>query len=145
MKSIFPAGGDVAAYHGHILSLHLFVMMTVIGTGRSLVHIFKRDGGANSIAGIPLQGVSGENIVSLFGQWGSSQLLLAVIHWIVILVYPGLVPLMLATVILEQLLRLGVGRLKPLQVPRPPPGAYGTKLLLPVACVALYFSLLPET
>jgi hypothetical protein len=41
------------------------------------VHIFAADGGANSIAGIAVDVEGGANIVAMFGQWGASQLLLA--------------------------------------------------------------------
>ena len=46
---------------------------------RSLEHIFNEDGGAESIAGIPLSTYSTEaaaNIVAIFAQWGFSQLVL---------------------------------------------------------------------
>ena len=47
---------------------------------RSLEHIFNEDGGAQSIAGIPLDFYVPEasnNIISIFAQWGFSQLVLA--------------------------------------------------------------------
>ena len=43
---------------------------------RSLEHIFNEDGGAESIAGIPLSTYSTEaaaNIVAIFAQWGFSH------------------------------------------------------------------------
>ena len=57
---------------------------------RSLEHIFSKDGGAESIAGIPLSSYSPEaanNIVSIFAQWGFSQLVLACILLMVVLKY----------------------------------------------------------
>ena len=55
---------------------------------RSLEHIFNDDGGAQSIAGIPLDFYIPEasnNIVSIFAQWGFSQLVLACILLLVVL------------------------------------------------------------
>ena len=55
---------------------------------RSLEHIFAEDGGAESIAGIPLSSYSPEaanNIVSIFAQWGFSQLVLVCILLLVVL------------------------------------------------------------
>jgi len=43
-----------------------------MSTVRSLVHIIKKDGGANSIAGIDISVAGGSNIVCIFAQWGAS-------------------------------------------------------------------------
>ena len=77
----------------------------------------------------------------MFGQWGASQLILALFYWMIILRYRSLTSLMLTVVALEQLLRLGMGQVKPLVVSAPPPGAIGSQLLLPLAVVALVWSL----
>jgi hypothetical protein len=54
---------------------------------------------------------------------------------------------MLAVVVIEQLLRLSVGLLKPLEIASPPPGAIGSEILLPIAIVAFLWSLVrnPKT
>ena len=68
---------------------------------RSLEHIFNDDGGAESIAGIPLSSYSPEaanNIVSIFAQWGFSQLVLAFILLLVVLKIRDLIPLMLSLI-----------------------------------------------
>jgi hypothetical protein len=108
---------------------------------RSLIHMFAPDGGAHSIAGIALEAPGGANVVAIFAQWGASQLVLAAIYWVAILRYRVLTPLMLAIIVLEQLLRLLAGELKPLSIAVPPPGAYYTYLLLPTAAVMLLWSL----
>ena len=48
---------------------------------------------------------------------------------------------MLAVVVLEQLLRILAGRLKPLQIDTPPPGAYGTYVALALGLVFLVLAL----
>ena len=93
---------------------------------RSLEHIFAEDGGAESIAGIPLSSYSLEaanNIVSIFAQWGFSQLVLACILLLVVLKIRELIPLMLLIIALENILRVGIGFYKPLIISADPPGA----------------------
>ena len=93
---------------------------------RSLEHIFSKDGGAESIAGIPLSSYSPEaanNIVSMFAQWGFSQLVLACILLLVVLKMRELIPLMLLIIALENIVRGAVGLYKPLILGDAPPGA----------------------
>ena len=93
---------------------------------RSLEHIFTEDGGAESIAGIPLSSYSSEatnNVVSIFAQWGFSQLVLACILLFVVLKIRELSPLMLLIIALENILRAGTGFYKPLIISADPPGA----------------------
>jgi hypothetical protein len=112
-----------------------------MSTARSLVHLLAPDGGAHTIAGITLDVAGGPNIVALFGQWGASQLVLACLQWVVVLRYRFLVPAMLAIIVLEQLLRILAGRLKPLVLDSPPPGAYGTYAILGLALIFLALAL----
>lgn len=138
ISRLFPPG---QGYEGPRPPFYFLILVAVASTVRSLIHMFFADGGAGVIAGIDTAVAGGANIVALFGQWGASQLILALIYWLVILRYRSWTPLMLAVVVIEQLLRLGVGQLKPLEVAAPPPGAIGSELLLPVAVLALGWSL----
>ena len=113
----------------------------MVSTVRSLVHILAPDGGAGSIAGLAVDVAGGANIVAMFGQWGASQLILALLYWLAILRYRSLVPLMLAVVLLEQALRIGVGQIKPVEVAAPPPGEIGSYILLPLSLLALFLAL----
>ena len=93
---------------------------------RSLEHIFSKDGGAESIAGIPLSSYSLEaanNIVSIFAQWGFSQLVLACILLLVVSKIRELIPLMLLIIALENIFRAGIGLYKSLIISADPPGA----------------------
>lgn len=130
-------------YRGPQGPFYALILIAVVSTGRSLIHMFTADGGAASIAGLDVTVAGGTNLIALFGQWGVSQLILALLYWVAILRYRFLTPLMLGIVALEQLLRLGVGQLKPLQVAAPPPGAIGSQLLLPIAIVVFVWSLWP--
>lgn len=117
------------------------VFLSVVVTGRSLVHVFRDDGGAASIAGIDLEVEGGRNVVAIFGQWGLEQLLLAGIAWLALLRYRGLIPLVLLINLLDSVGRIAVGRAKPLEVEKPPPGAYGSWVAIPVLGIALWCSL----
>jgi hypothetical protein len=128
-------------YSGSRWSLGFLTLATVMSTARSLVHLIAPDGGAQTIAGIALDVAGGPNIVAIFGQWGASQLVLACIQWMVILRYRFLVPAMLAIIVIEQLLRILAGRLKPLVLDSPPPGAYGTYFILGLALIFLALAL----
>lgn len=128
-------------YSGSRWSLGFLTLATVMSTARSLVHLIAPDGGAQTIAGIALDVAGGPNIVAIFGQWGASQLVLACIQWMVILRYRFLVPAMLAIIVIEQLLRILAGRLKPLVLDSPPPGAYGTYVILGLALIFLALAL----
>jgi predicted signal transduction protein with EAL and GGDEF domain len=135
---LFPKG---EAYTGPKVPFYFLILIAVISTVRSLIHIFAADGGAHSIAGISVNVAGGTNIIAMFAQWGASQLILALVYWFVILRYRSLTPLMLAVIVLEQLLRMGAGNLKPLEIAAPPPGALGSQIVLPLAAVALVWSL----
>lgn len=129
------------AYRGPKIPFYFLILTAAVSTVRSLIHILAPDGGANTIAGIAIDVQGGANLVALFGQWGVMQLILALLYWLVVLRYRFLTPLMLAFIALEQLLRLVVGQLKPLTVENPPPGAIGSQILLPLAVLALVWSL----
>jgi hypothetical protein len=141
LSRLFPPEQE---YQGPRPPFYFLTLIAVASTVRSLIHIFYPDGGASVIAGIDTAVTGGSNIIAIFGQWGASQLLLALIYWLVILRYRSLTPLMLMVVVLEQLLRLGIGLLKPLESTAPAPGAVGSEFLLPVAILALVWSLWPS-
>ena len=64
-------------FDGHSISLWLFGLITTVTLGRSLTHIFLPDGGAQSIATVPLDQYSSgaeSSVISTFALWGLSQL-----------------------------------------------------------------------
>ena len=136
---LFPAIDQ--DYEGPKAPYYILILIAIVSTVRSLIHVFAPDGGAQSIAGIEINVQGGANLVALFAQWGAVQLILALFCWLAILRYRFLVPMMLAVVVVEQLFRLGAGQLKPLDVATPPPGAIGSQILLPLAILAFLWSL----
>jgi len=115
-------------------------LLVVFNFFRSLEHIFNEDGGAESIAGIPLESYSSEaanNIISIFAQWGFSQLVLACILLLVVLKMREFIPLMLLIIALENILRGAVGLYKPLILGDAPPGAVSP--IIGLVTLAVFF------
>ena len=138
LSRLVPA--DVTTFRGPWWTAGALAAVNAVGTARSLVHILAPDSGAQSIATMDTDVAGGGNIVSLLAQWGGAQLLESGVIWVVLWRYRGLVPLMLGVVTAEQLLRVAIGRSKPLTTARTLPGAL-SKVLLPAAAAALAISL----
>ncbi|MFF9607805.1 hypothetical protein ACF1GY_37065 [Streptomyces sp. NPDC014684] len=132
---------DALHYTGPRTPVASLALYNTAATARSLVHMFAPDGGAHTIAGIPTDVTGGDNIIALFGQWGAEQLLITALTWIVLIRYRGLIPLMIATALTDQVLRLLIGQLKPLTSEHTPPGALGTWIMLPLLVIILTASL----
>ena len=132
-----PAQG----YRGTQGSYWFLVAFSVLVTVRSLIHMFAPDGGANSIAGLEVEGDAGDNLVHLFAQWGLEQLILAIIAWIVIFRYKFLVPSMLALQLFDWIMRGVLGEIKPIVVDNIPPGGIANFIFVPMVAIALWFSL----
>ncbi len=115
----------------------LLVAIAIISTVRSLIHMFAPDGGAMSIAGINIDVPGGDNIVAIFSQWGASQLVLVSVYLVVLIRYRGLVPFAWLILLVEQFLRYFAGQLKPVVTDTPPPGEYGTYILLVLSIAVL--------
>ncbi len=128
-------------YRGSKGSFGFLVAMSVLVTVRSLIHMFAPDGGANSIAGLTVEGDAGDNLVHLFAQWGLEQLILAIVAWVVIVRYRFLVPFVLLLQLFDWLMRGVMGEIKPLVVDSMPPGGIGNIIFVPLLAVAVWFSL----
>jgi len=139
IAALLPA--DATTFHGPRLAVWGAVTWLVVITVRSLIHMLLPDGGAQSIATIDVAVPGGSNIVALFGQWGASQLLLALLLWALLLRYRGLVPLVLAVFATEPVLRGVAGHLKPVTTMGAAPGVELNWVVLPVLVLLLWMSL----
>ncbi len=139
IRSILP--DDARTYRGEGWVPAFFFLLSVVATARSVIHIARHDGGAATIAGIDIDVEGGQNLVAIFAQWGLVQLLNAALGWIVVTRYRGLIPLILLVSLLENIGRILIGRRKPLKVAKPPPGAYGSLVIVPLLVVAFWNSL----
>jgi len=121
--------------------VYVFMLIAIVSTVRSLIHLLAPDGGAGSIAGMDLSVAGADGIVFAFALWGSAQLIYALIQLTVVFRYRSLVPLMYVLLILETLLRLLVGHMKPAAFRHTPPGAIGNYVILPLAAWMLAWTL----
>ena len=132
-------------YRGHPLAKWVFVALTVISIGRSLVHMFAADGGAGSIASITLDAFSpgGSNtIITMFALWGLSQLIIGLVYVVLLWRYQSLIPLMYVFFVFEYVMRLLAPAYSPgLETLEIAPGAIGNLIFIPLGLVMLALSL----
>ena len=91
-------------YKGNKIALWFFYLITAVTVVRSCIHIFKYDGGAQSIATIPLDTFTEGGaavVILIFAYWGLSQLMFGIIQVIVALKYKSLIPLMYLMLVFE--------------------------------------------
>jgi hypothetical protein len=118
INRILPASID-NRYRGHPLALWLFVVITLQKLGVSLTHLFKADGGAQSISTIPLDtypSSAAQNIVGLFARVGLEQFVLVSLFVLALLRYRAMIPLMYVLIVAHYVVSRGVGQMKPLVV-----------------------------
>ncbi len=143
LVALLPATADNTV-RGMKLPVYVFALIAIVSTVRSLIHLLAPDGGAGSIAGMDLNVAGANGIVFAFALWGSSQLIYALIQLAVAFRYRSLIPFMYVLLILETLLRMLVGRIKPVIFAHTPPGAIGNWVILPLAALMLALSLRRE-
>lgn len=120
LKKVLPT--ELSSYVGYRIvriSTALYLMVMI---GRSSIHLFSSDGGANGIAGIDISVAGGDNIVAIFHQWGATQLILALFLSLLFIRYPGMTPLIVLTLAVEPVLRLVAGQMKSVTADGAPPG-----------------------
>jgi hypothetical protein len=115
--------------------------MTVV---RSLIHVFAPDGGAQTIATIPLDSFSREGasaVILIFALWGLSQLIMGIFYVIVCLRYKSLIPLMYLFIFFEYVMRLILGVLKPIETTGTAPGAIINFIFPPLVIILFLLSM----
>ena len=120
IKRIFPKNPSV--FVGFKLIRILTALYLVVAVVRSGIHLFAPDGGAQSIAGIDTSVAGGDNIIAIFHQWGATQLLLALFLVLLFFCYPGLTPLILASLAMDPVVRAVAGHVKAVTTEGTPPG-----------------------
>ena len=131
-------------YKGLKIAKWVFILITIVTLGRSLVHMFARDGGAQSIANIPLDRFSqngAATAILIFSLWGLSQLLIGLVYTIVLWRYQALIPFMYLLIVIEYVMRIVLSMLKPIVVMGTAPGAVGNYIFVPIAIGMLVLSL----
>ena len=133
-------------YKGHKAVVAIVVLLAIVSTVRSLIHIFLPDGGSNAIAGLLVTGDANSAVIFTFAWSGLYQLIFAVILWIVLIRYRDLIPLMILLLFFEELGLFLIPIFTPISpslVTHTPPGAIGNKLLLPLILLLFFVSLIP--
>jgi len=146
LNRLFPAQFD-NVYRGNRIGLWVFYVLTAVTLWRSQHHIFASDGGAQSIATIPLDTYTqggAQGIVTIFALWGLAQLAMALLMLLASIRYKSMVPLMWLLIILEYGGRKLVGIYKPLETVETAPGATAATVLPIVALAMLVLALWPE-
>lgn len=131
-------------YTGQPIALYTFYIITFITIVRSLIHILALDGGAQSIATIPLDTYSVESantVIFMFGLWGISQLLLGILFLIITIRYKALIPLMYLFIFTEYTLRLILGFFKPITLTGVAPGGIGNYVFIILSILLFMLSM----
>lgn len=144
IEKIFPKQAN-NSFDGSRIAYWFFVVITVVTIGRSLVHMAAPDGGAQSIATIPLDSfmVNGANtVVLMFSLWGLSQLLMGLVYLAVLWRYQNLIPFMYLLIFLEYSLRIVLGFKIPIETLSNAPGGLANYIIAPLAVAMFFLSLI---
>ena len=131
-------------FRGIKLSQYAFLLITAATIVRSLIHVLAPDGGAQSIATIPLESYSPQaaaTVILMFSLWGLSQLLMGFVYLGVYLKYKSLIPMMYLLLTVEYAMRIVIGQMKPIVTSGTAPGSIGNWIMVPVCVVLLALSL----
>ena len=125
LQRVFPRALD-NRFPGHRIALYAFYALTALTLWRSQHHLFAHDGGAQSIASIPLDTYSdsaADTVVGIFALWGLSQLIIGLIYLLAAIRYRSLIPLLYVLFTLEYAMRFWVGTNKAIETVGTAPGS----------------------
>jgi hypothetical protein len=131
-------------YRGHRFALWLFFPLTFVNVAIALVAIFRKDGGAQSADGIPLDTfVAGgaETVIGIVAILGLAKLFLGLFSVLALVRYRSMIPLMYVVVVAEQLGRKVSGLMKPIAHVGTPAGGFVNLTIITLSIVGLVFSL----
>lgn len=134
-------------FKGNKIALWFFYLLTAVTVIRSCIHILKYDGGAQSIATIPLNTFTEGGaavVILIFAYWGLSQLMFGLLQVIVVVRYKSLIPLMYLMFFLEWAGRFFISLFKPIETVGQAPGGIGN-MVLPFICLVMFFLSLNES
>ena len=138
---VFPKQFD-NEFMGYKFSLWIFYALTALTLWRSQHHLFAPDGGAESIASIPLSTYSAaasDTIIGVFALWGLSQLIIGLIYLVACIRYRSMIPLLYLLAAFEYLVRFAyVGVFKSIEIAGTAPGSV-INLPFTIAFIVLFF------
>ena len=143
IEAVFPQEAN-NQYTGHPLALWIIVIYVFKSFLAGFIHMFASDGGAQSIASIPLDSYTPEAsnaVVTIFGLWGMEQLIIGIIGLVILLRYRSLIPLMWGIYALEYILRGSSRFYTPgLVAEHTPPGVVADTFFIPVSVLLFIFA-----
>ena len=101
-------------------------------------------GGVAALEGSLIGWATPAAVISIFAQWGLSQLVTGLLFLASCVRYRSLIPLMCLVFIAENIGRVLIGAFKPLPTEHSPPGAIGSVVFFLVACGVLVAALHPS-
>ncbi len=142
---VFPKTID-NNYKGLKIALYIFYVLTIVTLWRSQHHLFAADGGAMSIASIPLDTFTSDGemaVIGVFSLWGLSQLIIGFIYLAVALRYRTLIPFMYLLMFFEYIMRtVYIGNFKPIPTLETAPGAIANIILIVVVPILFTLSII---
>ena len=140
LQKILPSVID-NNYKGHRIALWFFYLITAVAVVRSCIYIFRQDGGAQSIATIPLNNFTenGANtVILIFAYWGLSQLIFGILQVIVAFRYKSLILLMYLLLVIGWGGRFIISLFKTIETTGTAPGKIGNQIF-PIICLVMFF------
>lgn len=145
MNIVFPHTID-NNYKGLKIALYVFYVLTLVTLWRSQHHLFAADGGAMSIASIPLDTFTSDGemaVIGIFSLWGLSQLIIGFINLVVAIRYRSLVPFMYLLMFFEYMIRtFYISNFKPIPTLETAPGAIGNIILIIIVPILFTLSII---
>jgi len=132
-------------FPGHKLVLYVFYVLTAFSLFRAMLHLFSRDGGAQSVATIPLDTYSAgpaATLIGIFSLWGMSQLVIALIYLMASLRYRAMIPLLYILLVVENLGSLLFYFMKPIETSGAAPGDITYYVFIILGLIMLGISLI---
>ena len=147
LGNLFPRQ-ITSEFPGFKIALWAFYLFTALTLWRSQHHLFAHDGGAQSIANIPLDTYSdtaAATIIGVFALWGLSQLVIGLIYLVAAIRYRSMIPTLYLLSLVEYLVRaFYIPAYKQIETPGTAPGAAGNLPLAIFSLVMLALSLWPR-
>ncbi|MCP4821556.1 MAG: hypothetical protein GY883_20420 [Shimia sp.] len=146
LNRLFPAVFD-NTFPGQRIALWVFYALTAVTLWRSWHHLTAPDGGAQSIATIPLDSYpagAAATVIGIFALWGLSQLVIGLLYLMAAIRCRSLIPLFYLLMIAEYAVRMLIGGFKPVETAGTAPGAVGNLPLMVLASVMLVLCLIPR-
>ncbi|OGT52500.1 MAG: hypothetical protein A3E84_03220 [Gammaproteobacteria bacterium RIFCSPHIGHO2_12_FULL_42_13] len=144
LDQLFPKQAN-NNYTGSPIAKWVFIAITVLTVIRSLIHMVAPDGGAQSIATIPLDTFTNNGaaaVILIMALWGLSQVLMALIYVVVLWRYQVFIPFMYALIFIEYAMRMVLMHVKPVRITGTAPGHVADYVMVPLALVMLGLSLI---